>query len=141
MTKFQSKHSVEYADSHSIEGTRSDPEGRDLGETMWVPSRVLVGGADEHVGCPLYPALDSDGGAGRAPSRDGLLDSLLRDPDMTVLDWSILSCVVLTTAHEDRGRDTCDEFPVSVDLKAVRRLGTILKRVSAGSRARRRITN
>jgi hypothetical protein len=60
---------------------------------------------------------------------------------MTVLDWSILSRIGLKTAHEGCQRDTCEDLPVTVDLKAVRRLGTILKRLSACSRARRRIIN
>ena len=67
-------------------------------------------------------------------------DGPMRDLDMTVLDWSILSRTGLKTARDDCERDAYEDI-IDIDLKAVRRLGTILKRLSERSRARRRIIN
>jgi len=112
-----------------------------MGKPMPIRPRVLVVGADERVGYPPHQAWEAEYDPSWASSLDGRLDSPLRDLDMTVLDWSILSRIGLKTAHEDCERDTRDDLPVGVDLKAVRRLGTILKRLSACSRARRRLVN
>ena len=141
MAKTRNRRTVEDAASHRVNGTRCDEERRDLGKTMPSRPRVLVVGADEQVGYPAHQAWEAEHDASRASSLDSPCGGPLRDLDMTVLDWSILSRIGLKTAHEDCERDTCDDLSVSVDLKAVRRLGTILKRLSARSRARRRSIN
>ena len=141
MAKTRNRRTVEDAASHCIDGTRCDKERRDLGKTMPIRPRVLAVGADEQVGYPPHQALEAEYDARRASSLDGPRGGPPWDLDMTVLDWSILSRIGLKTAHEDCERDTCEDLSVSVDLKAVRRLGTILKRLSARSRARRRSIN
>jgi len=141
MAKTRNRRTVEDAASHSTDGARRDKEPRDLGKTTPIRSRVLAVVPDEQVGYRPHQALEAEYGASRASRLDGPLDSPLRDLDMTVLDWTILSRVGLKTAHDDGERDTSEDLPISVDLKAVRRLGTLLKRLSARSRARRRIIN
>ena len=121
MAKTRNRRTAGDTASHCVDGTRRDEERRDLGKTM-----------------PIRPRVND---ASRASSLDGSRDGPLRDLDMTVLDWSILRRIGLKNAHDDCERDGYEDLLVSVDLKAVRRLGTILKRLSARSRARRRLIN
>jgi len=141
MAKTRNRRTVEDAASHCIDGTRCNKESRGLGETMPTRPRVLIVGADEQVGYPPHQALEAEYDARWASSLDGSRGAAPRDLDMTVLDWSILSRIGLKTAYDDCERDACEDLSLSVDLKAVRRLGTILKRLSARSRARRRSIN
>ena len=141
MAKTRNRRTVEDAAFDRVDGTRCDKERRDLGKTMPIRPRVLVVGADVEVSYPPHQVLEAEYDASRASSLDSPRGDPVRNLDMTVLDWSILSRIGLKTAHEDCERDTRDDLPVGVDLKAVRRLGTILKRLSACSRARRRLVN
>jgi len=137
MAKTRNRRTVEDAAFDRVDGTRCDKERRDLGKTMPIRPRVLVVGADVEVSYPPHQVLEAEYDASRASSLDSPRGDPVRNLDMTVLDWSILSRIGLKTAHDD----TCEDLQVSVDLKAVRRLGTILKRLSARSRARRRSIN
>jgi len=141
MAKTRNRRTVEDAASHCIDGTLCDKDRRDMGERMPIRPRVLVVGVDEQVGYPPHQVWVGEYDASRASGLDGPPGGPLPDLDMTVVDWSILSRIGLKTAYEGCERDTREDLPVSVDLKAVRRLGTILKRLSARSRARRRIVN
>lgn len=138
MTASQSKHAANDADCHCVEGACHEQGSRGLGDAMRTRPRVLVVTAADQVSCPLYHALESEYEVSRSSSLDDPLDDLLRDADVALVDWTALGRNVLNTAYEDRKHDTWADLPVSVDLKAVRRLGTILKSLSVGSRARRR---
>jgi hypothetical protein len=137
MTTSRDTHAITDAVSHSTGSTYCESRPRGLDKSRPTRPRVLVIGADGQVGYSLRRALEAECDIKQVSCLDNPIDGLLQEADLALVDWSVLHQVTPNMVQEDTSRDALDDLP-TVDLKAVRRLGAILKNLSVSSRARRR---
>lgn len=123
------------------EDPRCGQQSRGMVDARAIRPRALVIVAREQVDYPLRRALEAEYDVSRDSSPDRPFDGLLPDADIAVVDWSMLNRTALKTARGGCRHDTSGQSPFGIDLYAVRQLGTILKGLSAASRARPRLIN
>lgn len=141
MTASTSKRTGGGADSHCTEDARCAPASCSLVAATPIRPRVFIVTDDDEMGDLMQQALESKYDVNRHSSLGDPLDDLLGDVDVAILDSTSLGRIAPTTTADDRERAACEELPISLDLKAVHQLGTMVKGLSARWRGRRRTIN
>jgi hypothetical protein len=132
-----SSRSVGGAGSHCTEEACCPLETCGPVEATPMHPRVLIVTNEKEMDDLVHQALEPKHDVNGHPGLDPSIDGSLADVDVAIVAASILGRIVPTPTAEEGERAEREELPISLDLKAVDQLGTILKGLSAHWRGRR----